>query len=134
MEAQRSLFKNNSYYGWFSPNACFSIFSFKRYNCWDLQDWFVDSRTIAAATVSQASEGRHYYCSIQLHKEGFDPLVQRRIEDTANKSELIHPNLLSNLSELRQRPSGKALENITNMKEYKELVTNVLITTKRDHK
>ena len=61
-----------------------------------------------------------------LHKEGFDALVQRKVEDIANKSELIHPDLLSNLSEVRQRPSTKAMEHVTDIKECKELVTAVL--------
>ena len=37
---------------------------FKRYNCLILQDSFVDSETIAAESVSQAFEGRHYYRSM----------------------------------------------------------------------
>ena len=64
-----------------------------------------------------------------LHKEGFDAAVQRRVENVTNKSELIHPDLLNNFSELMQRPSSKALERVTNVKEYKELVTAVLSTT-----
>ena len=34
---------------------------FKHYNCSGSQDGFVDFRTIAAGSVSQAFEGRHYY-------------------------------------------------------------------------
>ena len=119
--------------GGFHQMCVFQRVLFKRYNCLDLQDWFADSGTIAAGSVSQAFEGRYYYRSIRLHKEGFDALVQRTVEDI-NKSELIHPHLLSNLSELRQRPSSKALKHVTNMKKYKELVTTVLSSTERDHK
>ena len=54
-------------------------------------------------------------------KEGFNAFIQRRAEDLTNKSELIHLGYLSNLLELRQRPSSKALEHVTNMKESKEL-------------
>ena len=64
-----------------------------------------------------------------LHKEGFDAVVQRRVENVTNKYELIHPDLLNNFSELMQRSSSKALERATNVKEYKELVTAVLSTT-----
>ena len=75
------------------------------------QDWFVDSGTFAAgsAGVSQAFEGRHYYRSMRLHKEGFDALVQSRAEDIPN----IHPDLLGNLSKLGKRPSSKPLEHVT---------------------
>ena len=37
---------------------------------------------------------------MRIHKEGFDVLVQSRVEDITNKFELIHPDLLSNLSNL----------------------------------
>ena len=90
-----------------------------------LQDWLADSGTIAAGSVCQAFEGRHYYRSMCLHKKGFDVLVQRRGEDVTNKSELVHPDLLSNPSE----SSSKALEHVTNTKEYKDLVTAVLSST-----
>ena len=83
--------------GSFHQMRVFQRVLFKRYNCLGLQDWFVDSGTIAAGSVSQALEGRHYYRSIPLHKEGVD-LVHGRVEDITNKSELIHPDLLSNLS------------------------------------
>ena len=73
---------------------------FKRCSCLGLQDWFVDSGTIAAGSVSQPFEGRHYYRSIRLRKEGFHALVQRRVEDITDKFKLINPGFLSNLSEL----------------------------------
>ena len=53
----------------------------------------------------------------------------KKSKDITNKFKFIHPNLLSYPSELRQRPSSKALEYVTNMKEYKELVNAVLSTT-----
>ena len=68
IEAQRSSFKNNSQYGWFPSIACFQKVLFKRYNCMGLKDWFVGSGTIAAGSVSQALEGRNYYCSMRPHK------------------------------------------------------------------
>ena len=56
----------------------FQTVLFKRYNCLGLQDCFVDSEIIAAGLVSQTFEGRHYYCSIHLHQEGFDALVKKK--------------------------------------------------------
>ena len=70
----------------------------KRHNCLSLQDWFVDSVTIATGSVNQAFQGRDYYPSICEHEDGFDALVQRRIEDITNEFELIHPDLLCNIS------------------------------------
>ena len=108
VEAQRSLFKNNSYYRWCSSNACFSENSFQTLKLFRfLQDSFVDSGKINAGSVSQAFEGRFYYRSISLHKEGFHALVQRKLEDITNKFKLIRPDLLSYLPEFRRRPSGK---------------------------
>ena len=115
--------------GGFHQLRVFQRILFKRYNCLDLQDWFVDYGIITAGSASQAFEGRHYCRSMRLHKERFHALVQRRVEDITNKFELMHLDLLSNLSELRERPSSKALECVTNMKEYKVLVTAVLSTT-----
>ena len=62
---------------------------------------------------------------MRLHEEGFDALVQRRVEDITNKLELTHPDLLRNLSEFRQRPSSKALAHVTIMKEYKQLLQSI---------
>ena len=73
----------------------------------------------------------HSYRSLCLRKEILRALVQRRVEDITDKFELIHPQLISNLSKFMQRPSNKALEHVTNVKEYKELVTAVLSTTGR---
>ena len=73
----------------------------------------------------------HSYRSLRLRKEILRALVQRRVEDITDKFELIHPQLISNLSKFMQRPSNKALEHVTNVKEYKELVTAVLSTTGR---
>ena len=78
----------------------------KRHNCLGLQDWFVDSVTIAAGPVNQAFKGRDCYPPIREHEDGFDALVQRRIEDITNEFELIHPDLLCNISELGHRPSS----------------------------
>ena len=64
MEVQRSLLENNSYYGWFSSIACMG-----------LQYWFADFGTIVAGSVIQAFEGRPYYRSMRLCKEGFNVLV-----------------------------------------------------------
>ena len=130
MEAQRSLLKNNSYYEWFSSIACFTESSSQTSQMFgDLQEWFVDSENIYPGSVSQVFEGRHYYRSIRLHKERFDALVQRRVEDITNEFKLIHRNLPSNLSELRQGPFSEAMEHVTNMKEYKQLITALLSTT-----
>ena len=130
MEAQRSLLKNNSYYEWFSSNACFTGSSSQTLQMFGgLQDWFVDSENIYPGSVSQVFKGRQYYRSMRLHKEGFYVLVQRRVEDITNEFKLIHTNLLSNLSELRQGPFSEAMEHVTNMKEYKQLITALLSTT-----
>ena len=52
MAAQRSLFTNSSIMVCFYQMRFFQTVLFKRYNCLELQDWLVDSRTIAAGSVS----------------------------------------------------------------------------------
>ena len=105
--------------GGFHQFHVFRSVLFKRYSCKSLQDWFLDSGTVAAGSVSQVLEGRHYR-SICPRKRGFDALVQRRVEDITNKFELelIHPDLLSNHSELRHRNSSKNLEYVKSTEEY----------------
>ena len=114
--------------GFFHQMCVFERLLSKRYNCVGLKDWVVDSGTIAGGSIGQVFEWRHYYRSIPLHKGGFHASV-RRVEDITNEFELIHPDILSNISELRQKSSNKTLEHVRNKKEYKELVTAVLSTT-----
>ena len=106
MEAKYLYSKIIPNMGGFHQLHIFQRVIFKLYNCLCLQDWFVDSETITARSASQVFERRHYYRSMCLHKEGLDNLVQRRVKDITNKFELIHPDLLSNLSELRQKSFG----------------------------
>lgn len=101
----------------FSSNMYFQKVIFKRCNYLGFQNWFVGSGSIAVRSVVQAFKERHYDRSMRLHKEGFHVPVQRRVEDITEKFELIHPDLVSNVSELMQRPSRKALEPVTNIKE-----------------
>jgi len=42
--------------------------------CLGFKDWFFDAGSIAAGSVDQAIEGRQYFRSMRLHKEGFDAL------------------------------------------------------------
>ena len=117
MEAQISLFKIIPIMDGFHQMRVFQRVLFKRYNCLGLEDWFVNSGTITAGSVGRAFEGKQYYRSIRLHKEGFHALFQRKVEDITNKFKLIHPDLISYLSEHRQRHSSKALEYVTIIKE-----------------
>ena len=56
---------------------------------------------------------------MHLHKEGFDASVERKIENITSKSELIPPNFLNNLSELRESPPVK----LWKRHKYKTLVS-----------
>ena len=111
--------------GGFHQMQVFQRVLFKRYNFLGFQGLFVGSETIASGSVSQAFEGRHYYCSMSLYKVGVDVHVRKRVEDITNKVEPKHSDFLSNLSEFRRRPPSKALEHVTNMKEFTEVVTAI---------
>ena len=115
--------------GGFHQLRVFQRILYKRYSCLGFQDWFVDAGTIAAGSVNQAFEGRHYFRSMRLHKEAFDALVQLRVDNITKNFQNIDHRLLTNLITLRESPSDKTLEQVTNMKEYKELVNNILSTT-----
>ena len=54
---------------------------YKRHAVIGYKDWFVDAGTIAHRSAAQAIESRQYYRSMRVHKEAFDALAPRRIED-----------------------------------------------------
>ena len=45
---------------------------YKHYIPKGYREWCVDAKTIAEGSIDQAFERRHYYRSMQMHKECFD--------------------------------------------------------------
>ena len=70
---------------------------FKRHHCKGYRDWFVDAGIIAGGSTNQAIEGRHYFRSMRLHKEGFCALVQSRVEDLTCNYKSIDQELIEQL-------------------------------------
>ena len=59
---------------------------YKRHFLKGYREWCVNAKTIAEVSIDQVFEGRHYYRSMQMHKECFDTLVQFRIEKVTGQS------------------------------------------------
>ena len=66
---------------------------------------------------------------MRLHKEGFDALVQTRIEELTNNFDDIDHDLLMKLITLRQSPSSDTLDDVINTNVFKSLVDAVLTAT-----
>ena len=64
----------------------------------------MDAGNIAEGSSSQAFEGRHYFRSMRVHKEGFDALAQYKIENLTDNYKNIDENLLNMLKQLRLSP------------------------------
>ena len=43
-------------------------------DCLGCRDWLFECRTITARFVHQSCEGRHYFCSMEVHKEVLEEL------------------------------------------------------------
>jgi hypothetical protein len=56
----------------------------KRHGVIGYEEWYSDSGIIAGGSIAHAFQGKHYYRSVRLHKEGFDALAQIRIESITN--------------------------------------------------
>ena len=80
-------------------------------------DRFVDSEIIVTGWAEQGFEGRHYFRSMRLCKEGFTTIVQAKVE---SHSKNIDPFLLGKLIELRKSPSFPLFEEIMKLDAFKD--------------
>ena len=71
-------------------------------------------------------EGRHYFRSIRLHKEGFAAIVQIKVE---LHTENIDPLLLSKLTEFRKSVSPALVEEIMKQDAFKDTKQHIVSTT-----
>ena len=63
------------------------------------------------------------------HKEGFDALAQRRIEDLTNNYAGINQTLLYYLKKFRRSPSSDVIEQILGMEEFSQFSSMFMSTT-----
>ena len=45
-----------------------------------LKEWWITSKIIAAGSVDQAMEGRHYFRAVRLHKQSIESLLRYKSE------------------------------------------------------
>ena len=53
---------------------------YKKYNLMGLKEWWLTSKIIAAGSVDQAMEGRHYFRAVRLHKQSIESLLRYKSE------------------------------------------------------
>ena len=94
---------------------------YKRHGCMGYKKWFTDAKIIAAGSIDKAIEGRNYYRCMRIHKEGFDAIVQNRVESLTNSYARMNLNLKTKLKELCNHPSDDLLDDIIEMEEYQHL-------------
>ena len=70
--------------GGFHQLRVFQRILFKRHAVVGYGDWYWDAEVIAEGSAPAAIEGRHYYRSMRVHKEGFDALTQHHIDERTN--------------------------------------------------
>ena len=111
--------------GGFHQLRVFQKIIYKRHN----QERYSDAGVIAEGSSSQAFEGRHYFRSMRIHKEGFDALCQHRMENLTDDYRNIDETLLHNLKILRKTPSSEAVQQIMSSKEFLEFLSDFEATT-----
>ena len=84
---------------------------------------------IAEGSAPQTIEGRHYYRSRRIHKEGFDALSQYQLEEMTNGYKNIDQNLLEKLKELRRNPARSVVDEILVTLEYQTLFSQFIKVT-----
>ena len=101
----------------------------KRHGVIGYQEWYSDAGVIAEGSVAHAFQGKHYYRSMRLHKEGFDALSQLRIEKLTDNYTNLDPQLRNNLIQLRLEPSGRLVNEILETNEFKLLLKQFKTTS-----
>ena len=115
--------------GGFHQLRVFQKIIYNRHNIIGYQEWHSDAGVIAEGSSSQPFEGRHYFRSMRIHKEGFDALCQHRMENLTDDYRDIDETLLHNLEILRKTPSSEAVQQIMSSKEFLEFLSDFEATT-----
>ena len=102
---------------------------YKRHACMGYKNWFEDAQIIGSGSVGKASEGRHYYQCMRIHKEAFgSSIVQIQVAKLTQDYSQMNPLLLSKLVQLRYAPSPDNVKEITTTKEFCDLKCKITST------
>ena len=88
--------------------------------------WWIDAGVIASGSADKAAEGKHYYRSMQLHKETFNALIQFRAESLASNVTMINVELLSQLQSLQRQPNAENLKVILDSNSFTQLFEQII--------
>ena len=115
--------------GGFHQLRVFQKILYKRHSVIGYQEWYSDAGIIAEGSAPQAFEGRHYFRSMRIHKEGFDALAQHRIDNMTSNYENLDKKLLENLKQLRLSPSSHIIQEILGSNEFIQFMKTFELTT-----
>ena len=115
--------------GGFHQLRVFQKILYKRHSVIGYQEWYSDAGIIAEGSAPQAFEGRHYFHSMRIHKEGFDALAQHRIDNMTSNYENLDKKLLENLKQLRLSPSSHITQEILGSNEFIQFMKTFELTT-----
>ena len=101
---------------------------YKKYGALGFKDWWVDAGVVAEGSVDQASEGRHYYRSIRLHKQSFEALLRYRIVKHCDIS-LFNEDFKLALELLRCDPTPENLDRLMGLDMFNLLCDEMLTTS-----
>ena len=79
-----------------------------------LKEWWLKLKVIAAGSVDQAIEGRHYSRAVGLHKLALESLLRYKSE---KEIPVLPTGVYEKITELRLHPSHTTIQNVISMAE-----------------
>ena len=96
---------------------------YKYYNLMGLKEWWLKSKIIAAGSVDQAIEVRHYSRAVRLYKQFLEPLLRYKSE---KEIPFLPTDVYKKIKELRLHPSHTTIQNVISMPEWPTLQEKLL--------
>ena len=88
-----------------------------------LKEWWLKSKIIAAGSVDQAIEVRHYSGAARLYKQFLEPLLRYKCE---KEIPFLPTDVYKKIKELRLHPSHTTIQNVISMLEWPTLQEKLL--------
>ena len=82
-----------------------------KFACLGLRNWWIDAGIIAEGSVDKAMDGRHYHCSVRLHKQSFEALLYFRIKQLT-MVHILDNDLKESVAALRLKQSPATLASV----------------------
>ena len=96
-----------------------------KFACLGMRNWWIDAGIIAEGSVDKAMDGRHYHCSVRLHKQSSEGLLYFRIKQLT----LVHildNDLKESVAALRLKQSPATLASVLAQPAFQLLFESTL--------